>query len=117
MYFHDRFGIKHACVGLFCEDYPTLRDRQLSKIKYEFPRWLGRMKDTQEEGLVFQLKDEYGGGFIALRNLDDPLGTRQKPCAEHVNPSATKASERALESAEIICFRRVGSRLGEIGLI
>jgi hypothetical protein len=28
---------KGIMVGLFCEDYPALKDRQLSKIKFEFP--------------------------------------------------------------------------------
>jgi len=63
-------GIKKAQVGLFCEDYPTLHDRQISKIKTEFPGWLGRLKqgDTRE----FVLNECLGGGTIALRNLDDP---------------------------------------------
>ncbi len=57
-------------VALLCEDYPSLYDRQISKIKYEFPPELGELK----EGTVknFQLRKEYGGGIIALRNLDDP---------------------------------------------
>jgi hypothetical protein len=59
-------------VGLFSEDYPTLRDRQISKIKGEFPSWLGSLKETQDEGLGFYLRPEYGGGAILLRNLDDP---------------------------------------------
>lgn len=63
-------GITKAQVGLFCEDYPTLHDRQISKIKVEFPRWLGKLRqgDTRE----FVLNDCLGGGTIALRNLDDP---------------------------------------------
>lgn len=65
-------GIKNVRVGLFCEDYPTLRDRQISKIKVEFPLWMGSIRETQDEGLGFFLKPEYGGGAILLRNLDDP---------------------------------------------
>lgn len=64
--------IRNVRVGLFCEDYPTLRDRQIGKIKVEFPAWLGSVKETQEDGLGFFLKPEYGGGAILLRNLDDP---------------------------------------------
>lgn len=59
-------------VGLFSMDYPTLQDRQISKIKREFPDWLGSLKETRSDGYNFALKPEYGGGTIALRNLDDP---------------------------------------------
>lgn len=53
-----------------CEDYPSLDDRQISKIRFEFPSWLGRLKlgDSRE----FVLNEEHGGGVISLRNLDDP---------------------------------------------
>ena len=63
-------GIKGATVGLFCEDYPSLLDRQISKIRVEFPASLGELK----EGVTrdFQLAPEYGSGRILLRNLDDP---------------------------------------------
>ena len=65
-------GHRGVRVGLWSEDYPTLKDRQVSKIEREFPRWLGELKDTQTDGLGFHLADEYGGGAILLRNLDDP---------------------------------------------
>jgi len=65
-------GLKDVRVGLFCEDYPTLADRQISRIKREFPSYLGTLRGTREEGFGFFLKPEYGGGYIALRNLDDP---------------------------------------------
>jgi phage terminase large subunit len=65
-------GYKNVMVGLFCEDYPSLKDRQVSKIKKEFPTWLGRLSNSDIYGLSFQLKEEYGGGVIALRNLDVP---------------------------------------------
>jgi len=65
-------GLRDVRVGLFCEDYPTLSDRQISRIKREFPAWLGTLRGTREEGFAFFLKPEYGGGYIALRNLDDP---------------------------------------------
>lgn len=67
-----RLGLTRLRVGLFCEDYPTLRDRQISRIDREFPGWLGELKDTQEEGLGFHLPERYGGHVILLRNLDDP---------------------------------------------
>ena len=69
---YGEYGVPNVRVGLFCEDYPALKDRQLSKIAREFPRWLGELKDTREEGPGFYLRQEFGGGFIALRNLDKP---------------------------------------------
>lgn len=64
-------GIKGLCVGLFSGTYKSLEDRQLSKIKREFPSWLGEIKETRIEGLCFFVKEEFGGGRIALRNLQD----------------------------------------------
>lgn len=66
------YKLRGVLVGLFCEDYPTLKDRHLSKITREFPEWLGELKDYQDIGLAFRLRDEYGGGAIQLRNLDKP---------------------------------------------
>lgn len=65
-------GHKGVRVGLFCENYPALKDRQISKIANEFPRWLGTLADSQIEGMSFKLAPQFGGGIIALRNLDDP---------------------------------------------
>jgi phage terminase large subunit len=65
-------GHRDVRVGLFCEDYPSLKDRHISKVKREFPTWLGEVRETRGEGLGFYLKPEYGGGFISFRNLDDP---------------------------------------------
>lgn len=62
-------GFKNIRVGLFCEDYPSLKDRQLSKIEYEFPIWLGTLNRADYE---FKLAEEYGSGVICFRNLDDP---------------------------------------------
>ena len=58
-------------VGLFCENFPALKDRQITKIAKEFPEWLGTLGESQIEGLSFRLKPEFGSGVIALRNLDD----------------------------------------------
>jgi hypothetical protein len=63
-------GLRNVRVGLFSEDYPTLRDRQIIKMRSEFPHWLGNL--TKGETWDFTLHEEYGGGQIALRNLDDP---------------------------------------------
>lgn len=72
MYCFLAYGVKHVRVGLFCEDYPSLRDRQLSKMKAEFPAFLGRMRDDRDLGLIWQLPEQYGENFIAPRNLDKP---------------------------------------------
>jgi phage terminase large subunit len=63
-------GIRGAQVGLFCEDYPALEDRQISKIEREFPAELGRLRRGSSREFV--LRPELGGGRIAFRNLDDP---------------------------------------------
>ncbi len=66
---HSKYKMKGIRAGLFCEDYPSLNDRHLSKVKYEFPAWLGRYNEAKHE---FTLAPEYGSGVIAFRNLDDP---------------------------------------------
>jgi hypothetical protein len=60
-------GLRSVRVGLFCETYKTLEDRQICKIRVEFPKWLGTLRGDE-----FHLHAEYGAGVIALRNLDDP---------------------------------------------
>ena len=71
-YYFARYGIRNVRVGLFSEDYPTLVDRQISKIKFEFPDWLGKISESRTEGFNFKLCDALGSGTIAFRNLDDP---------------------------------------------
>ena len=66
---HFEFDIKGVRAALFCEDFPALQDRHLSKIKYEFPEWLGTFNAQHHE---FTLHPEYGSGVLAFRNLDDP---------------------------------------------
>jgi phage terminase large subunit len=66
------YGIKNVAVGLFSEDYPTLKDRQISKIIREFPAYLGDLRESRDEGFAFFVKPQFGGGTILLRNLDDP---------------------------------------------
>lgn len=66
------YNLRGVVVGLFCEDYPQLKDRQIGKISKEFPAWLGTLMESQEYGLGFHVHAAYGGGVLALRNLDDP---------------------------------------------
>ena len=65
-------GLPGVRVIIYSEDYPTLEDRQISKIAREFPAWLGEIKRTQIDGLGFYIAEEYGGGVILLRSLDNP---------------------------------------------
>jgi hypothetical protein len=69
MEYYAKYNIKGVRAGLFCEDYPSLNDRHLSKVKFEFPDWLGKFNEAKHE---FTLAPEYGSGVIAFRNLDDP---------------------------------------------
>jgi Terminase large subunit, T4likevirus-type, N-terminal len=67
---YETLGLRNVPVALFCEDYPSLEDRQVSKIRYEFPESLGTLK--RGTTLDFVLRPEYGSGILRLRNLDDP---------------------------------------------
>jgi hypothetical protein len=67
--YHAKYGIKGIRAGLFCEDYPSLNDRHLTKVKFEFPKWLGTWNEQKKE---FTLAPEYGSGILAFRNLDEP---------------------------------------------
>ncbi len=69
MEFYGKYKIKGIRAGVFCEDYPSLNDRHLTKVKFEFPGWLGKFNEAKHE---FTLSPEYGSGIIAFRNLDDP---------------------------------------------
>ena len=69
MKWYSKYGIKGIRAGIFCEDYPSLNDRHLTKIRYEFPSWLGKFNEAKHE---FTLAPEYGSGIIAFRNLDQP---------------------------------------------
>jgi hypothetical protein len=57
--------------GIFCETYPTLHSRHLSKIAAEFPEWLGTLHVTDKSDLKYVLADQFGGGIIRFRNLDN----------------------------------------------
>lgn len=72
MYYYAKYGIKNVPIGLFSEDYPTLKDRQVIKMKNEIPSFLGKLQETRDEGYSFVATPEYGSFIILLRNLDDP---------------------------------------------
>ena len=96
-------GIKGLCVGLFSIDYPTLQDRQISKIEREFPEWIGSTHRTEKEGLCFFVKEEFGGGRIALRNLQDPNSYKS---AEFCDIAVEELTENKREVFEdLVLFR------------
>jgi len=67
------YGINGATAMLACEDYPSLEDRQLQKIMYEVPQWIGRYYDKHKAyGRCLLLHPQWGGGALCFRNLDDP---------------------------------------------
>lgn len=69
MNYYAKYNIKGVRAGVFCEDYPSLNDRHLTKVKFEFPEWLGKFNEAKHE---FTLAPKWGSGIIAFRNLDDP---------------------------------------------
>lgn len=69
MYYYAKYNLKGVRAGVFCEDYPALNDRHLTKIKFEFPSWLGTYNESKKE---FTLAPKWGSGIIAFRNLDEP---------------------------------------------
>ena len=91
-------GFLKVEVALFCEDYPTLKDRQLSKIGAEFPTWLGSMHgDHAVHGRCYILDEEYGGGIIKFRNLDDPSKYQSAEFAAIAVEEITKNQEAVFD--------------------
>jgi len=95
-------GIKGLRVGLFSVDYPTLGDRQISRIAREFPERLGRLRQTKSDGYNFELYDEFGGGMIALRNLDRP---EKYKSAEFCDIAVEELTENSKETFDDLRFR------------
>lgn len=92
-------GNEAVRVGLFCEDYPALRDRHLSKIAYEFPSWLGKMNESVHE---FRLSPAYGGGVICFRNLNDP---EKYMSSEFAAIAVDELTKNPLETFHALRFR------------
>jgi len=98
LYYHAKYGLTGVTVGLFCEDYPALKDRQLKKISAEFPEWLGtRHADDKDHGNCFILNPEYGSGVLAFRNLDDTSKYQSAEFAAIGVDELTKNSEDVFE--------------------
>ena len=97
LYYAKIYNVKGIQIGLFSEDYPTLRDRQLIRIEREFPEWLGELKDYTDVGLAFKLREQYGGGVIMLRNLDDASKYMSTEFAAEFVEELTKNNEGTFE--------------------
>ncbi len=69
---YQKYGYSNLVAALFCENYPTLKDRHVGKLEIEVPKWMGEVKDTKAFGLCVKLSKDLGGGVLLLRNLDDP---------------------------------------------
>src|SRR3990167_10858727 len=52
MKYYSKYNIRGIRAGVFSEDYVSLNDRHLTKIKYEFPSWLGKFNERSEERRV-----------------------------------------------------------------
>lgn len=102
IYYAAKYHIKGIPIGLFSEDYPTLKDRQIARIKREFPPYLGELKDTRDEGYVYQIAEQYGGAKILLRNLDDPSKYASTEFAAELVEELTK---NPLQTFEDLRFR------------
>jgi hypothetical protein len=66
------YKLENVVAAIFCEDYPSLKDRQITKLEMEIPTWLGTLKEDKIFQLCVRLDPAFGGGILALRNLDDP---------------------------------------------
>lgn len=64
-----KLGFRDIEVGLFCETFAVLEDRQIKPSRREFPEWLGTFNQAQHE---FILHECYGSGRLCFRNLDEP---------------------------------------------
>lgn len=102
LYFSGKYKKENIPIGLFSEDYPTLKDRQILKIKQEFPDWLGELKEFQTEGFAFLAKPEYGSFLILLRNLDDPS---KYASTEFAGECVEELTKNPFETFEALRFR------------
>lgn len=103
-----KYNLKGITGAIFSEDYPTLKDRQISKIEVEFPRWLGTIRESKTHGLGFHFNKGFGSHVLALRNLDDPSKYLSSEFALIAVEELTKNQEDV--------FHRLRSRLRWTGI-
>jgi phage terminase large subunit len=90
LFYYAKYKLENVTVGLFCEDYPALRDRHLNKIKFELPEWLGSF-NAQDHNFI--LKKDYGSGILSFRNLDDVSKYQSSEFASEGVDELTKDTE------------------------
>lgn len=107
--------IKRIVGGLFCEDYPSLKDRHLSKIALEFPDWLGtRHADHKDYGNCFILHPEWGSGVMVFRNLDDPSKYKS---SEFAIIGVDELTKNTRDTFDLLRFRKRWAGLAETKFI
>jgi len=87
-------GVEDVRAMLASENYPALYDRHITKIETEFPAWLGTWNGSRSE---YKLRAEYGGGAIALRNLDDASKYQSAEFAAILIDELAKNSRRTFD--------------------
>lgn len=92
--YYAKYNLRGVRVGLFCEDYPSLKDRHLAKLQYEFPEWLGNFNKADHE---FILKPQFGSGVICFRNLDDPSKYQSAEFAAEAVDELTKNKKEVFD--------------------
>lgn len=97
MYYAQKYKIPNVSIGLFSEDYPTLKDRQVVKFKNEMPEWLGELREFRDEGFAYHIDQKYGGALILLRNLDDPSKYASTEFAAELVEELTKDPQETFE--------------------
>lgn len=97
MYYFSKYGVKNVPIGLFSADYPTLKDRQVIKMKNEIPPMLGMIRESRDEGYAFIGSPEYGSFLVLLRNLDDPSKYKSAEFAAILVEETTENPETTFE--------------------
>ena len=90
LYYAQKYNKEGVRVGLFCEDYPSLKDRHISKIEWEFPKWLGYFNKADHE---YILNPSFGSGVLCFRNLDDTSKYQSSEFAAQGVDELTKNTE------------------------
>lgn len=97
MYYFSKYGVRNVPIGLFSTDYPTLKDRQVIKMKHEIPEFLGTIRESRDEGYAFIGAPSYGSFIVLLRNLDDPSKYKSAEFAAVLVEELTENNEETFD--------------------
>lgn len=95
-----RHGITNVTTGMFCETYPDLLDRQISKIPEWVPEYLG---EWYEQKKTFRFFKKWGNGEQIYRTTENTMRLRSIEFGHATVDEGT-------QNAEII-LDEIGSRL------